>query len=218
MNQKNETKQAIVDAALYLFHLKGFHATSIRDIAGKAQVNTANIAYYFKNKHGLLEYCFICYLEEYIQLVESHVISLKDVGPIPCLLEMVSDILDFQRQHFLAASFIHGEFSLDSSLNRELLSTYLTKEKYYFQLLLEEGIKKGAFVRVPIPVFILQLKGLLTAPVLHSLYSMEVLHFFPQEMYYTQRYKDQVDKFLRSMLFVQASKANEGNSKALVGL
>ena len=38
MNRQTPTKQAIVDSAFHLFHLKGYHATSIRDIANKAKV------------------------------------------------------------------------------------------------------------------------------------------------------------------------------------
>jgi AcrR family transcriptional regulator len=201
VNRKTSTKQAIVDAALYLFHLKGYHATSIRDIASKAGINTANIAYYFKNKHGLLENCFTSYLEEYIDLMEKHINSLANNGAVRCLSEMVSEILDFQRQHFLAASFIHGEFSLDSNLNREILSTYLTKEKYFFQLLLEEGMKQQVFKKVSVAIYILQLKGILTAPILHSHYAMEVLHLFPQEIYYTQKYTEEVYEFLNATLF-----------------
>ena len=51
---KKNTKQAIVEAALQLFLANGFDGTSIRDIAQKANTNPANIAYYFKNKNGLL--------------------------------------------------------------------------------------------------------------------------------------------------------------------
>ena len=50
---KNNTKQIIVEAALQLFHTNGYDGTSIRDIALKAEINPANIAYYFKN-FGLL--------------------------------------------------------------------------------------------------------------------------------------------------------------------
>ncbi|WP_110927233.1 forespore capture DNA-binding protein RefZ [Bacillus massiliglaciei] len=211
MNRQTPTKQAIVDSALYLFHLKGYHATSIRDIANKAKVNAANIAYYFKNKQGLLEYCFTDYLEQYISIIEKNIqLYNKKKNPQECLLSMVNDILQYQRKHFLAASFINGESSLDSNLNREVHSTYFMKEKYYFQYILEQGIKQRAFQSVSIPLFLLQVKGLLSAPVFHTHYAMEVLHVFPQETYYTDRYAEEVCRFLESTLFTDSERPSPG--------
>lgn len=201
MNRQTPTKQVILDAALYLFHLKGYHATSIRDIATKAKVNPANIAYYFKNKQGLLEFCFVSYLEKYIHVLEANVEMLEQKGPQQCLVDLVTEIIQFQREHFLAARFIYGESALDTNLNREIHSTYFMKEKYYFQHLLDEGIKARAFQSVSIPLYLLQLKGLLTAPVLHPNYATEVLYVFPQELYYSDRFSDEIIRFIELTLF-----------------
>lgn len=216
MNRQTKTKQAILDAALYLFHLKGYHATSIRDIAGKAEVNTANIAYYFKNKQGLLEYCFISYFEKYVEVLGKNAADLNKKGPAHCLMNMVDDILSFQRENFLASSFINGEFSLDSNLNREFLSTYLMKEKYFFQQVLETGMAKKDFVNISVPIFILQLKGLLTAPIVHSQYSREVLYIFSQDTYYTEKYSEQVCRFLQATLFTSEIHLNNQHSNQLL--
>ncbi|RFU66156.1 TetR/AcrR family transcriptional regulator [Peribacillus saganii] len=200
MKNITSTKEAIIDAALYLFHLKGFHAASIRDIAGRAGVNPANISYYFKNKHGLLEYCIVSYMEEYTSLMSETLARAESIGSAACMFEMVNSILHFQRKHFLSARFIFGEFSLDSNLNREILSTYLARERYHFETLIEHGIRTKAFRPVQIPVFILQLKGLLSAPLIHASYAAELLHIFSQEAYYTDQYAKQVNSFLKSSL------------------
>lgn len=201
MNRQTPTKQIILDSALYLFHLKGYHATSIRDIANKAKVNPANISYYFKNKQGLLEFCFMSYLENYIDVLETNIAWLKEKGPQQCLLDLVTAVIRFQRENFLAARFIYGESALDTNLNREIHSTYFTKEKYFFQYILDEGIKARAFQSVSIPLYLLQLKGILTAPVLHPHYSTEVLFVFPQELYYSERFADEVKRFIELTLF-----------------
>ncbi|PLT32267.1 forespore capture DNA-binding protein RefZ [Bacillus sp. V5-8f] len=215
MNRRTQTKQAILDAALYLFHIKGYHATSIRDIAGKAQVNPANIAYYFKNKQGLLEFCFIAYFEQYIEILERNVEGIDKKGAAVCLMDMAADILSYQQKNFLAASFINGEFSLDSNLNREFLSTYLTKEKYFFQQVLETGMAKNEFLVISVPIFILQLKGLLTAPVIHSQYSRELLYMMPQDTYYHEKYTEQVCRFLESTLFVSQEFVSRRETSAI---
>ncbi|MBM7692906.1 AcrR family transcriptional regulator [Peribacillus deserti] len=196
MSRKNETKEAIIEAALYLFQIKGYHATSVRDISNRAGVNSATISYYFKNKNGLLEYCFTSFLEEYLQLIENHLETIQSCDPAACLKSLVKEILLFQRKNYLAAKFVYSEISFDSSLNREILSTYWTKEKFYLQALMETGIQKGVFRSMSLPIFILQLKGLMSAPLLHAQYSMEVLYQFPQEEYFTMKYLEELYEFI----------------------
>lgn len=50
---KEDTKQKIIEAANKLFAKNGFAGTSIRDIAGLAEVNLASINYHFQNKENL---------------------------------------------------------------------------------------------------------------------------------------------------------------------
>ena len=51
MDKNSKTKDSIIEAAIYLFYMKGYSATSIRDIAGRAGSNSANISYHFQHKH-----------------------------------------------------------------------------------------------------------------------------------------------------------------------
>jgi AcrR family transcriptional regulator len=50
---KHDLKETIVASAAELFMEKGFAATSIRDIAERAECSTANLYYHFKNKQSL---------------------------------------------------------------------------------------------------------------------------------------------------------------------
>ncbi|HQN15796.1 MAG TPA: TetR family transcriptional regulator, partial [Bacteroidales bacterium] len=52
------TEEKIRQAALELFLEKGFERTSIRDIAGKANINIALMNYHFKNKENLFDSIF----------------------------------------------------------------------------------------------------------------------------------------------------------------
>ncbi|MGN1387854.1 MAG: forespore capture DNA-binding protein RefZ [Bacillus sp. (in: firmicutes)] len=206
MNQweiKKNTKQAIVEAALQLFHTKGFDGTSIRDIAQKAKTNSANIAYYFKNKHGLLEYCFVRYLEDYITIIELEVAKLEETTADQCLLSVVSKLIAYQRKNHLAARFVIREMTLDTNLNREIIATYMAKENYNFQCIINYGIKKKVFRKVCPSTFILQLKGLLSAPVMHAHYAQELLQFYPQEKYYMNKYRYQCELFITQYLLKQ---------------
>ena len=197
---KKNTKQAIVEAALQLFHANGFDGTSIRDIAQRANTNPANIAYYFKNKNGLLEYCIVRYLEEYISIIEREVALLKETTADQCLLSVVSKLISYQRKHYLAARFITREMTLDTNLNREIFATYMARENYNLQCIISYGIKSNVFRKVCPSTFILQLKGLLSAPIMHDHYAQELLQFYPRELYYMNKYRDQCEAFITQYL------------------
>lgn len=50
-----DTKKRIIEAAAYLFGVKGFDGTSTREIGRRAGVNIASLNYHFKSKHNLME-------------------------------------------------------------------------------------------------------------------------------------------------------------------
>lgn len=54
MQPKNQTKTKIVSAATQCFIRKGFHSTSMRDIAGAANVSLGNFYNHFQSKTDLI--------------------------------------------------------------------------------------------------------------------------------------------------------------------
>jgi len=56
--QNNQTARNILEAATKLFALKGYHGTSIRDIAKEAEISIATLYYYAKNKDDLYRQVF----------------------------------------------------------------------------------------------------------------------------------------------------------------
>ena len=55
MIERSTTKSKILDAAETLFGIKGFEATSLRDITTAAEVNLAAINYHFQSKDSLID-------------------------------------------------------------------------------------------------------------------------------------------------------------------
>lgn len=184
---KKNSKEAIVQAAISLFNTKGFHATSIRDISTKANVNVANIAYYFKNKHGLLEFCLTSFFEQYLIQIEEALPILEE-DPLTCLKKVAENILAFQCNNIHFTRFILREMSIDSQVVREIMSTYYVKEKYYFKKILERGVQKKVIRPHSIAYLIIQFKGMLTMPFLNTQYVTEVLHVFPHERFFEEKY------------------------------
>ncbi|MED0660480.1 forespore capture DNA-binding protein RefZ [Bacillus smithii] len=195
-----ETKELIMDAAIVLFNTKGYDGTGVRDIAKKAKVNPANISYYFKGKQGLLEACLTQFFEGYLSCLEEKVFLLEMAPPDECLKQGLKSILSFQRENHLLTRFVWREVSIDSQISREIIASYLVKEKYLFHLILEQGIKEGIFANLPESLVIIQLKSLLTMPFLQSQYLREVWHTSPQEKYFVEKYMIMIERWIDSTL------------------
>lgn len=198
----SKTKQKVFDAAILIFNSKGYNGASVREIAEKANVNISLISYYFNGKKGLLEQLMTYFLETYITILgdsfaKRDVLSAKDV-----LREMVLNVLKYQCQNHQLARLVHREITLDSTLVREIMTTYLTKEKYFFQTIIEGGLKKNEFRKQPIMITIMQLKGMLTMPYLHPQYMVEVLHLNPTEPYFVSKYYREIDRWIEEDLSV----------------
>lgn len=196
---RRNSKEAIMQAAISLFTAKGYAGTSIREIAERAQVNIANISYYFKNKNGLLEHCLTTFFEQYIAKFEEG-FTLIDQGATECLKHISSDLLRYLSDNILLASFVFREMSLDSQVVREIMSTYYTKEKYYLQKIVEQGIERKEFYPTSISYIIVQLKSLWVMPFLNAPYLREVLYIFPNERFFAEKYAIEVNKWIDDVL------------------
>ncbi|WP_051317081.1 forespore capture DNA-binding protein RefZ [Ectobacillus panaciterrae] len=194
------TKQKIIDAAVFLFNTQGYNGTSVRDIAKKANVNAANISYYFSGKQGLLEHLVTDFLEGYIGILERAFEMQAILSPKEMLLMVVRDILRYQSENRHLTRFFYREISLDSMLIREIMTTYFMREKYYFQTIIQNGIEQGEFRKVLFSVFMSQLKGMLSVPYLYPQYISEVLHVFPSEEYFTRSYAKELECWLEQAL------------------
>ena len=71
----DQTRLALVQAALKLFGQKGFDGTSTREIATAARANIGSIAYHFGGKEGLRSAC----AEHIVDTVNA--IAAQAIGP-----------------------------------------------------------------------------------------------------------------------------------------
>ena len=197
---KKDSKEEIVHAAISLFNSNGYSGTSIRDIAGLANVNSSAIAYHFENKLGLLEHCFTLFFEQYIKIIEEAYGAIADIGAKECLKRITTNLLHFQCQNIHLASVVYREMSMDSQVVREIMSTYSLKEKFYFQKIFEKGFEWKEFRPHSIPYLIIQMKGLLTMPFMNAHYIREVLYVFPNEPFFEQKYLREINTWIEKTL------------------
>lgn len=196
---KKNVKNSIVEAAIPLFNNKGFNGTTIRDIAKKANVNIANIAYYFNNKQGLLEYCLTDYFEQYIYQIEQNYLATKKMPAGDILRAIAKGILEFQSKYNELTRFVLREVSIDSQIIREIMATYYKKEWYYLKNIFEKGLANKNKKTHSINYLIIQFKSLLTMPYLNEQYVNEVLHIYPNEAYFAKRYFSEIENWINNI-------------------
>ncbi|AZB43948.1 TetR/AcrR family transcriptional regulator [Bacillus sp. FJAT-42376] len=196
----NVTKEKIIQSAVSLFNTNGFTGTSVRAIAKKAGVNVAHISYYFNGKTGLMEYLVSDFYEGYLSAMDGAILADLDKSAVSRLIHLVLNILSYQHERRQLTRFVYREITLDTMLIREVMSTYMLKEKFLLSSLLEEGMRDGSLNKIPIGHFIVQLKGMLTMPFLQPQYIAEVLYLQPHEDYFVKQYFHELESWMISML------------------
>ena len=87
--QKADTKQKILDAALDLFSVQGYEATSISQIADAVAIRKASLYSHFKSKQEILDALIETVSEEY----DRHSIFANADWDDPAFLETQSDVV-----------------------------------------------------------------------------------------------------------------------------
>ncbi|RKQ30547.1 forespore capture DNA-binding protein RefZ [Oceanobacillus halophilus] len=194
--KNSPSKQKVINAASALFFQKGFHGTSVRDIADQASVNVASISYYFNSKQGLLEYAVTNYYEDYLKSIESTLRQSELLTPIEKLQALISTIIQYKQNNFQLTCFIQRELSLDSVFVREMTVTYLAKENFYIRKTFFDAV--GSQVKNEYKQYLLmQLKGMLVTPyILHNDWKNQVVGEYSHQIFvkkYVKVIKDWID-------------------------
>jgi TetR/AcrR family transcriptional regulator, transcriptional repressor for nem operon len=100
---RKPTRQRIIEAALYLFWLRGYTATGIAEILKRAKANAGSFYYSFKTKEELL----LAVLELYIQTLLPVVVE-PVLSQVQDPVERVFGILEFYRRNLLATGCTYG--------------------------------------------------------------------------------------------------------------
>lgn len=163
-------QQQLMDTAELLFSRKGFEATSVRDIAEEAGINTAMISYYFGSKEKLMEAIFE---QRSLNIKEKVELLLKDdrLDPFQKVYSLVDEYIDkiMQRKKF------HRILLCEQVINQnpviiELMEKMKNRNSSCINDLIRYGQKKGLFKKqVDIPMMMNTLIGTIT----HILVNLE---------------------------------------------
>lgn len=98
-----KTRERLVAAAMELFYLNGYHATSVAEILSLADAGSGSLYYYFKDKEDLALAVADTYRKMLHGVLFAPVISETD-DPI----EAIFKVLDNYRQGLIVSDFVHG--------------------------------------------------------------------------------------------------------------
>jgi len=201
INDDKKAKEKIIDSAIELFYYQGFHGTTVRQIAQKAELNLALISYYFGGKKGLLEALMVQFYEGYFQAVEAAEATLGATEQESTKLHLIHTMkytFQYLFDSYKMTRFIYRELTMDSVLIREVMTLYLSKEKYYYISILEEGLNKGQFEHDDLDIVVLQLLHILYMPFLQPQVIREVHYIEPLSQEFKERYFLQLEKWIRN--------------------
>lgn len=188
------SKAAVVHAALKLFNMSGYDGTSVRSIAAEAGVNVALVSYYFGGKQGLLEYLMSAFFEGYLREMETAVVNhdLKDDAASVRLVAIADRLIRYQQNYFYLSCFAHREMTLDNQLVRELMSTYLMKEKYLLGTLLETIVPNAKTDPLGLSFAVLQYHEMIVLPFTQPQFLRHVFFLRPESRDFRRAYLKQI--------------------------
>jgi AcrR family transcriptional regulator len=137
--RRQRTRAKLLDAALTLFDERGWHGTSVDDIASAADVSTATLYNHFKTKQALAAEAFAPLLAGVAEAVRAEISSSQD--PLEATIRYVRDLAIRVHDHgalpFLA---VHPGLKEAGKVLRRLMATPLAE-------VIEYGQRTGAFCR-----------------------------------------------------------------------
>lgn len=207
----SKTKAAVIHSAVKLFNMTGYDGTSVRAIADEAGVNVALVSYYFGGKKGLLEYLMSSFFEGYIETLESAIARSKEGERMvnERLLDIAGALIAYQQRSFYLSRFVHREMTIDTMLIRELMASYLMKEKFLLENVFQDVLEDSG-VGLPVDLLAIQFREMVIMPFLQPQYFRKVYFMQPSEDYFRRYYLRYIDHWA-TRLFLQKEKEPSGS-------
>ncbi len=160
-NRSANTGEAILEAALELMEQRGYHATSMRDIAAAVDVRAAGIYHWYESKEAILVRLQDDFMRDLTTEVESAI--ERQSTPEARLAAAVGAHVRFHGLNTRAAFVTDSEIRALSARKRKLLLAKRDAYQERFVGLIQDGVGSGAFkaaeVRVAAFAILLQCTG-----------------------------------------------------------
>jgi AcrR family transcriptional regulator len=154
-----EARERILDAAARLIAVKGFAATTVRDIATAAGLNLAMIHYYFGNKDGLYRAIF----EEKVFAVQRILAeaALSEGTSRARLERFVRAYAAFLCRHSHFARIVQHELLAGRPVLREVFGPQVARNYALLRGIVEDGVRSGEFRAVDTEITPVSIVGMI---------------------------------------------------------
>jgi AcrR family transcriptional regulator len=140
-------RNEILQIAVALFRVRGYHGTRMDDIADTAQVNKATVYYYYASKADLLYDIYLKATSETLDLLKQRD---KGLSPAQALLRHTElQLALIASDPDQAAVYFQESPFLDEWLSAEQVTEIRAREKEYaddIREILTQGVEDGTFV------------------------------------------------------------------------
>ena len=141
-------KEKILEAALLCFNEKGYHKTSIDDIALHGKISKGGIYYHFKSKEELFLKLFNFRLNRYTEQLKAYIQEESDpVKRIRILIQKWGLILKENEDFFKFCMEFSSMGAREKEIRKEMTSFYRSSVEIFRQII-EEGVATGEFENV----------------------------------------------------------------------
>jgi AcrR family transcriptional regulator len=157
----SNTGEAILEAALELMEQRGYHATSMRDIAAAVDVRAAGIYHWYESKEAIL----VKLQDDFMSELTTEVVAAieRQSSAEARMAAAVGAHVRFHGLHTRAAFVTDSEIRALSPRNRTPLIAKRDAYQERFVGLIEDGVRSGSFtvpeVRVAAFAILLQCTG-----------------------------------------------------------
>jgi TetR/AcrR family transcriptional regulator len=139
---RDRWKSQIIKVAALAFRKKGYHGTTMDDIAKKLKITKGSLYYYFKNKEAILFDCHTASLDIVEQVIEE--VRTTDLSPSEKIHSVVYHYLGKMLDKLLGSVLLLEEESLSPNLLKQIIKRRDGVEQF-MRRTIEEGIGVGEF-------------------------------------------------------------------------
>lgn len=134
----------IANGALEIFRERGYHATSVRDLAQAAEMTVAALYYHFANKQDILVFVMRRTMADVMSDVNAARAAAAD-DPRSQLVAMVRAHVGFHTRRQTEAFVAHAELRSLEPEHREEIIELRDRYEHMLAEIVRQGVEQGAF-------------------------------------------------------------------------
>ena len=140
----SKVRQTILDSAMRNMHDRGYHGTSMRDIASGADITVASIYHHFKSKQEILQDIMVRVLHDSIATTRGALLR-SDNEPTEQLKALVRAWVLFHASGRVDALVGATERRSLNEAGRRLVIALRDEQEGIFRDVIERGVEEGVF-------------------------------------------------------------------------